>query len=313
MPRRILVWHIHGSYLAALTRTEHDWFLPVRPDRTNGYGGRRPDLPAWVREVPAEEVRELDLDLVLYQTPGNVFADGPAILSDAQRRLPRIYLEHSVPDPPVTARHPFDDPSGLLVHVTHYNHLMWDNGRTPTAAVEHSVAVDPAITATGELARGAVLCNELERRGRAAGLDVFLRARERVPLDLMGIDSEALGGLGDVPYPELHRRLAAYRFLFSPMRASSLPLAVVEAMTIGLPVVALATTELPTVIESGVSGYVSCDVDFLIDRMQALVDDPALARRLGMYARAVAGRRFSLERFTRDWDAAIERAIDLAS
>jgi hypothetical protein len=309
MRRRILVWHIHGSYLAALTRVEHDWFLPVRPDRADGYGGRRPDLPGWIREVPAEEVHGLDLDIVLYQTPRNLFEDGPAILSDAQRRLPRIYLEHNVPDPPVTARHPFDDPRGLLVHVTHYNRLMWDNGRTPTAVVEHSVAVDPSIQATGELAKGAVLCNEIGRRGRAVGLDIFLQAREQVPLDLMGIDSEALGGVGDVPYPELHRQLAAYRFLFSPMRATSLPLAVIEAMTIGLPVVALATTELPTVVEDGVTGYVSCDVDYLIDRMRGLVEDPTLARRLGANARAVAQQRFGLDRFARDWNAAIARAI----
>jgi glycosyltransferase involved in cell wall biosynthesis len=143
-------------------------------------------------------------------------------------------------------------------------------------------------------------------------LDLFLRTREQLPLDLMGIDSEALGGLGDVPYPELHRRLAAYRFLFSPMRATSLPLAVVEAMTIGLPVVALATTELPTVIEDNVTGYVSCDVEYLIDRMHTLVEDPALARRLGANARAVAARRFGRERFAHDWNAAIERAISLA-
>ena len=312
MRRRILLWHIHGSYLAALTRVEHDWFLPVRPDRADGYGGRRPDLPDWVQEVPAEQVRELKLDLVLYQTPQNLLEDGPAILSDAQRHLPRIYLEHNVPNPPITARHPFDDPNGLLVHVTYYNRLMWDNRRTPTTVVEHSVADDHTIAASGELAKGAVLCNELGRRGRAVGLDIFLQARDQVPLDLMGIDSEALGGIGDVPYPQLHPRLATYRFLFSPMRATSLPLAVVEAMTIGLPVVALATTELPTVIEDGVTGYVSCDVEYLIDRMQALIQDPALARRLGANARAVAERRFGLGRFTRDWNAAIERAVSLA-
>ena len=308
MRRRILVWHIHGSYLAALTRVEHDWYLPVTSQRDEGYAGRWPDFPAWVREVPAERVRELDLDLVIYQSPKDLFEAGPAILSPAQRRLPHIYLEHNVP-PSSDARHPFDDPDGLLVHVTHYNRLMWDNGRTPTVVVEHSVAVDPSILATGELARGAVLCNEMARRGRAVGLDLFLDVRQSVPLDLMGIGSETLGGIGDIPYPDLHRRLAAYRFLFSPMRATSLPLAVIEAMTIGLPIVALATTELPAVIENGVTGYVSCDIDYLIDRMRALIADAALARQLGTNARVVARQRFGLERFIHDWNASIARAI----
>jgi hypothetical protein len=310
MRRRILIWHIHGSYLAALTRAEHDWYLPVTPERTNGYGGRRPDLPDWVREVPVDQVRDLDLDLVIYQTPQNLLEDGPAILSESQRRLPALYLEHNVPGV-VTgeAGHPFADANGLLVHVTHYNRLMWNAGRTPTTVVEHSVAVDPSVQATGEIERGAVLCNEMQRRGRAVGQDIFLQVREAVPLDLMGIGSEAIGGIGDVSYPQLHAQLARYRFLFSPMRSTSLPLAVIEAMTIGLPVVALATTEIPSVIENCVTGYVSCDVDELIARMRSLIDDPALARWLGDNAREVACQRFGLERFVHDWDAAIERAI----
>jgi hypothetical protein len=311
MRRRILIWHIHGSYLAAITQADHDWFLPVLD---GSYGGRRPDLPPYVREVPWDEVRDLDLDLIIYQSPRNLFIDGPAILCPVQRRLPRIYLEHNVPRrSALGTRHPFHDRHGLLVHVTHYNRLMWDSGETPATVIEHSVAIDPSITATRELARGAVVCNELVRRGRAVGLDLFLRARQEVPLDLMGIASDRLGGIGDIKYAELPHRLAAYRFLFSPMRHTSLPLAVIEAMTVGLPIVALATTELPNVIVNGETGYISTDPDELTDQMRALLGDPALARRLGANARELARTRFGLDRFVADWNEAIERAIALGN
>ncbi len=312
----ILIWHIHGSYLNALARIDHDWYLPTKPDRPEGYGGRGPtfDLPDYVREVPAHRVRELDLDLVIYQTPKNLGEDAAEILSPAQRALPRIYLEHNTPKPDaVGTRHPVDDPATLLVHVTHYNRLMWDNGRTPTAVVEHSVAIDPTAAYTGELARGITVANGIQKRPRIAGYDLFLQARGAVPLDAVGMGTEAFGGLGDVPYRDLHRRIAPYRFLFSPMRYTSLPLAVIEAMTIGMPVVALATTELPTVIEDGVSGYVSCDPDVLLDRMRRLLTDPAHARALGANARAVARDRFGLDRFARDWNAAFARARELAA
>jgi hypothetical protein len=311
---RILIWHIHGSYLNALARIEHDWFLPVKPDKQDGYGGRGPtfDLPAWVREVPAERVRDLDLDLVIYQTPRNYFEDGPAILSPAQRRLPKIYLEHNTPKPDaVNTHHPIGDPDLLLVHVTHYNRLMWDNGRVPTLTIEHSVAIDPAARYEGTIPRGITIVNGPHRRPRIAGYDLFLQARERVPLDIAGMETEEIGGLGDVPYRDLHRRVAAYRFLFSPMRYTSLPLAVIEALTIGMPVVALATTELPSVIENGVTGYVSNDPDELIARMRELIDDPAKARRLGNNARALAAERFGLGRFRRDWNAAFACAIEM--
>jgi hypothetical protein len=312
---KILIWHIHGSYLNAIVRAEHDWYLPVKPERSEGYFGfgETFDHASWAKEIPADAVRDLDLDLVIYQTPKNYFEDRFEILSSEQiDRLPSIYLEHNVPRPhAVDTRHPLDDPGALLVHVTHFNRLMWDNGTSPTTVIEHSVAIDPQARYQGRLERGITIINGIQKRPRIAGHDLFLAAREQLPLDIAGLESAAMGGLGDISYRDLHRRMAEYRFLFSPMRYTSLPLAVIEAMTIGMPVVALATTELPTVIENGHSGFLSCDLDELIDRMRFLLAHPEEARRMGENARAVAQERFSLDRFIRDWNAALQRAIEL--
>ena len=309
---KILTWHIHGSYLNTLARLDHDWYLPVRAGRPEGYGGRGPtfNLPSHVREVAAEDVKSLDLDLIIYQTPTNFYEDGPTILSRAQRRLPAIYLEHNTPKPDaVGTRHPLDDHDVLLVHVTHYNRLMWDNHDLATTVIEHSVAVDPSLRYRGALARGFTAMNGMQGRPRISGLDVFLSVREQVPLGVAGMQTEDLGGYGDLPYSELHRLMADHRFMFSPARYTSLPLAVIEAMTIGMPVIALATTELPTVVENGVSGYVSCDIDFLVERMRELLYDADAAARMGRNAREVALTRFGLPRFIRDWSAAFETVL----
>lgn len=306
---KILIWHIHGSYLNTLARIDHDWYLPVKSGRPEGYGGRGRtfDLPDYVREVPAELVRDLKLDLVIYQTPKNYFEDAFEILSPEQRLLPKIYLEHNTPKPhAVDTHHPIDDPNVLLVHVTHYNRLMWDNGRTPTMVIEHSVAIDPSIHYNGHLEQGITIINGMQRRRRIAGYDIFLQARQTVPLQAVGMETEEFGGFGDVPYRDLHRFVADYRFLFSPIRYTSLPLAVIEAMTIGMPVVALATTELPTVIENGETGYVSCNINELIEDMHSLLSDRREAYRLGTNARALARERFGLDRFIRDWNRAFE-------
>lgn len=313
---RMLIWHIHGSYLNSLARVDHDWFLPIKPGKPEGYGGRGPtfDLPPNMREIPAEDVALHDYDVVVLQTQRNLHEDLPALLG-ARRYAPALlYLEHNVPRPDaVNTRHPFahGDHDGLLVHVTAYNGLMWDTGDLPTRVIEHSVAIDPAITWHGALPRGITVTNGMQGRPRITGLDLFEQARQAVPLDVVGMQTEALGGLGDVPYRDLHRLTARYRFLYSPMRYTSLPLAVVEAMTIGMPVVALGTTALPEVIEHGVNGFIAQDPARLIPLMRQLIAEPELAQRLGAAARETARARFGLPRYAAEWDAALREAVAL--
>jgi glycosyltransferase involved in cell wall biosynthesis len=306
MPRlRVLTWHQHGNYLLYLTRAGVDFYLPVKPGRPHPYGGRSGSFPwpANVHEVAADEVACLPLDCVLFQSRAQWEHDQYEILAPAQRRLPRIFLEHDPPqEHPTNTRHPVDDPDVLLVHVTDFNDLMWDAGRTPTRVIDHGVLVPADVRATYELDRGVVVVNHLGRRGRRLGADVYERARAAVPLDLVGMDAEASGGLGEVTPPELPAFIARYRFFFHPVRYTSLGLAVCEAMSIGLPVVGLATTELVTVVENGVNGYVETSVARLIERMRALVGDPAEARRLGEGARRTARERFGIDRFARDWE-----------
>lgn len=301
---KVLTWHVHGSYLYYLAHVPVDLYVPVKPGRPEGYGGRagHDRWPDNLVEVPAGSVRELDLDCVLFQSPKNWTDDQYEILTPAQRALPRIFLEHDPPrEVPTDTRHHVDDPDVLLVHVTAFNRLMWDSGRTPTKVIDHGVTVPDGVRWTGELARGITVVNGLARRGRRLGADVFADVREQVPVDLVGMLSEEAGGLGEVTHDELPAFEAQYRFFFNPIRYTSLGLAVCEAMMLGMPVVGLATTEMVTAVDNGVSGFVDTDVDNLIDRMRDLLADEGLARQLGEGARRAAMERFSIDRFVRDW------------
>jgi glycosyltransferase involved in cell wall biosynthesis len=302
---RVLTWHVHGSYLYYLAHSRQEFYLPVLPGRPEGYQGRTPSYP-WpdnLHEVPAEEVRCIQVDCVLFQSRQNYLRDQYEILSESQRRLPRIYLEHDPPrEHPTDTRHPCDDPDAMLVHVTQFNDLMWDSGRTPTRVIEHGVTVPRGLSYTGQLARGIAVVNNISKRGRRLGLDVFEAARRQVPLDLVGMGWEQVAGLGEVPHDKLPAFEARYRFFFNPIRYTSLGLSVCEAMMVGMPIVGLATTEMVAVIENGVSGFLSTDVTAVIECMRDLVRHPAEARRLGAGARRTARRRFAIERFARDWD-----------
>jgi glycosyltransferase involved in cell wall biosynthesis len=83
-------------------------------------------------------------------------------------------------------------------------------------------------------------------------------------------------------------------------------------MMAGVPVVALATTEMPTVLRNGETGFIDTSVPRLVDAMKALIADRELARRIGAAGREVALERFGLERFAREWDVVLREAIDVA-
>jgi glycosyltransferase involved in cell wall biosynthesis len=314
-PLRILTWHVHGSYLYYLVQSPHQFFLPVKPGYPEGYGGKLGGFP-WgdnVHNVATEDVCNLEFDCILFQSRKNYLEDQYEILSEQQRSLPRIYLEHDPPqNHPTGTHHIVNDPDILLVHVTHFNHLMWNSGQTPTCVIEHGVIVPNEIRYRGELDRGIVIVNGLKSRGRRLGADVFEQVREQVPLDLVGMQSEQLDGLGEVSHQDLHQFTVRYRFFFNPIRYTSLGLAVCEAMMLGMPIIGLATTELATVVENGVSGYVDTNVNQLIDMMKMLLETPEEAEFLSQGARRTAQERFHIQRFAQDWNDAFAQVTQSA-
>jgi glycosyltransferase involved in cell wall biosynthesis len=303
----VLLWHVHGSWTTAFVQGEHTYLLPVVPDRgPNGRGRAQTwEWPANAVEVTPEEAAGADVDVVLLQRPEEL--DGLAAEWLGGRRpgrdLPAVYVEHNAPQGRINEmRHPAADRDGFTVcHVTHFNALFWDCGGTPTRVIEHGV-VDPGYRYTGEEPRAAVVINEARRRARVTGTDLLERfAAAGVPVDLFGMDAGSIGGIEDVPQHKLHDEMARRRVYLHPIRWTSLGLSLIEAMHLGMPVVALATTEAPEAVPTE-AGVVSTRVDTLAGAAREFLSDPDRAREAGRAARAAALERYGLERFLADWD-----------
>jgi hypothetical protein len=301
---RILTWHVHGNYLYYLTQVPHDFYIVTKTGHPPGYAGRVGKLP-WgdnVKEVAIGDVARTPFDCVLYQHKSHYLNDRLHVLSSAQRALPRAYIEHDPPQENAFEQlHWAQDPGLRLVHVTQFNRLMWNSGVTPATVIEHGVVVPEGVRYTGELDKGIVVVNHLRQRGRRLGADVFEAVRRDVPLDLVGMDAESAGGLGEIGNLDLAAFAARYRFFFNPIRWTSLGLAIVEAMTIGMPIVGLATTELANVIRNGDNGFVHNDPTALRDAMRSLLADPGLARKWGEAARRTAIDHYGIDRFVSEW------------
>src|SRR5688500_12973858 len=96
---KIFTWHIHGSYLYYLSQGNYDIYIPVTNGQREGYYGRGKTFPfgSNVHEISAASVKYHDFDIVLFQSSTNYLVDQFEILSEEQRKLPRIYLEHNTP------------------------------------------------------------------------------------------------------------------------------------------------------------------------------------------------------------------------
>ena len=308
----IFTWHVHGTYLYYLSQGNFTIYIPVNKEKNEGYYGRGETFPFGdnVVEVDAAEVKNIRFDCVLFQSNKNWLADQFEILSEAQRNLPKIYLEHDPPPhDPTDTKHIVTDPDVIIVHVSNFNRLMWNNANSQIVKViEHGV-VDPKAVYTGELEKGIVIINNLFQRGRRLGADIFTEVSKRIPLDLIGMGTKEYGGLGEVLHPDLPGFISRYRFCFNPIRYTSLGLAVIEAMMAGLPVVSLATTEYVTMIRNYETGFISTDVDFLIHKMDLLLINARWAAQLGSNGRKCAEERFNIDRFIDDWSNTFEAAI----
>ncbi len=302
---KVLTWHIHGSYLYYLTQTDCIFYLPYKEGSSEeGYGGRTASFP-WgenVINVPPEKIKDLEIDCILFQSKKNYLEDQFEILTEVQRALPKIYLEHDPPrESPTNTKHVVDNPDILLVHVTYFNQLMWNNNRTPTKVIEHGVMVDEKVSYSGEIKKGIVVINGIVKRGRRLGLDVFENVRKEIPLEIVGMGSEEVGGLGEINNRELSAFIAQYRFFFNPIRYTSLGLSVCEAMMTGVPIVGLATTEMSVTIKNNYSGFIDTNVNRLIQKMEMLLNDREKAKELGEGAKETAFEKFNIERFKKDW------------
>ena len=137
-------------------------------------------------------------------------------------------------------------------------------------------------------------------------LDIIGDGEER-PLLLERIDCYELVGRVELrcPTKEIGTAYSGASIMAMTSRYEGLPMVLLEAQTVGLPVVSFACKCGPSeIVNDGVDGYLVApgDVDAMADRLVRLMQDGALRRRMGARAFANAAR-FSTDAVMKQWMA----------
>ncbi len=313
----IFTWNIHGTYLSTLAQTGQNLYLPIKEGRPYNYDGKTLgyEWPETTHEISINQIKDIDYDLLIFHTPQQVREEQFLVLSEEQRKLPKIYIVHtpfkedyhSNPEKRKTLEKikkeilPRVD---AIVHITKYNFDQWTKifpeTKNKSCIIYHGIPI-PRIKWSGEIAKAISAVYNLPERAEC-GSDLYQKVSQKVPITLYGFNSEKFGGLGPMSNDKLKIEFTKHRTYFNSTAASSVPMAMLEAMSVGTPPVTTATTELPNIIKNGINGFISKDPDILVEKLILLLSDRNLAEKMGRRAQETIKEEFSIKRFTKQWN-----------
>jgi glycosyltransferase involved in cell wall biosynthesis len=110
--------------------------------------------------------------------------------------------------------------------------------------------------------------------------------------------SEAITMLGSLPHGDALREIRDVSVLVVPSRWECIPIVIMEAMAMGIPVVAAGVAGIPEVIQSGVSGMLvpGADAESYAAALRRLAQDPDLRQQVVRRGLELVRTRFSHQR-----------------
>jgi predicted dehydrogenase/nucleoside-diphosphate-sugar epimerase/glycosyltransferase involved in cell wall biosynthesis len=152
------------------------------------------------------------------------------------------------------------------------------------------------------------------RRHPDAGFVVFGDGPQRAQYEAMIAERNLGGSLVLAGFRSQAQTLfPALDILALPSRAEGLPVAILEAMSVGLPVVATAVDGIPEAVIDGQTGYLvaSEDHEAFADRLMRLIESEALRREMGARGRERVLTEFTFpsqaQKYARVYDRVIAR------
>jgi len=154
--------------------------------------------------------------------------------------------------------------------------------------------------------------------------DDILRLMEGFNGKVYGIGNDDLGAMngGELPFEMLKQKMRDARvFVYGGTWPASYTLSMIEAMLTGIPMVCIGQDkaeniegvegqkfyEVHEMIDNGINGFVSDDIEYLRGKISLLLQDQNLAKEIGQRGRKKAIQLFGKEEIKKQWKKLFER------
>ena len=167
----------------------------------------------------------------------------------------------------------------------------------------------------GNVNKIATVANSMKKRGVACSYTIFEAATRGLPRVLYGPGNEGDLCGGMLSYDDLKKTLRNFRvYFYTGTHPASYTMNFMEAFMTGMPVVAIGnkygnghyfnqnTYEVPYIIQNGINGFCSDDINTLHDYCKNLLKDENLAKQISIEGRKTAIEYFGKDKIKSQWE-----------
>lgn len=223
---------------------------------------------------------------------------------------PIIEFEHTVPTEEWMKFGTVDHINNVLANVrrlfiTDFSRKEWKSGPN-SDVIYHMVDSEKYSGWTGGNGRCMVLVNAFNTRKWAVGDPIeFMTKCDSIDLfgANPGFNSQHLAG------HDVVRKMQEYDVFLNTSLRSPIPASVLEAASVGMPIVSTKTCAIPEFFKDGESILYFSTVDEAISHVNTLLKDKVLATKLGQGARKVILEKFNKDRYVSDWNRNFKEVI----
>lgn len=308
-PLNILYANNHEAYSASLAKTGHNFYVLRHPKFHPWDEKERPFPPNFIllngRDVAEQMRSDVNFDLVVSQNR----VDHYPVMSHIATQLncPLLQMEHTLPWPDwdaTTTERLGNTKCSHNIFVSSFSVDAWfmDGDDPDVQIVHHGMDTDYWDGWVGGDGKVMTAVWDYINRDRICGFSLWKEVTDGMPVNPWG-ETPGLSKMADnVDHlRELYRHASVF---LNTTLWSSCPFSLLEAMSVGCPVVTTATTMMPEFIRHGENGFVTNDPEAMKKHLKDLVNDPAMAAAIGAAGRQTVKDQFGEQRFLDEWNHA---------